>query len=135
MNCPKCKTQGVKNGIVGRNQRYKCKKCGYQYTKKEVWGKSLEVKFLALYLYLSGMSLRSIAKLLKISATAVLKWIKEFSNKFEYESPKTHIKAVEIDEMWHFVEKKKKSTGHLRLLIELTENYSLLNVAIEQSKP
>ena len=132
MNCPKCKAQGVRNGIVGENQRYKCKKCDYQYTKKELWGKSLEVKFLALYLYLSGMSLRSIAKLLKISATAVLKWIREFSNKFEHESPKTHVRAVEIDEMWHYVEKKKKNTGHLRLLIDLTENCSLSSVVIER---
>ena len=50
------------------------------------------------------------------------------------DTAKKAVKAVEIDEMWHFIQKKQKNTGHLRLLIEMTENYLLTNVAIEQSK-
>ena len=134
MNCPKCGGKGIKYGKVGDRQRYQCKFCNYQYTQQERKGKPLSIKFLALYLYLSGMSMRSIAKLINVSTTAVLKWMRNFSEKYPYETAKKAVKAVEIDEMWHFIQKKQKNTGRLRLLIEMTENYLLTNVAIEQSK-
>ena len=134
MNCPKCNGKGIKYGKIGGKQRYQCKYCGYQYTQIERKGKPLSIKFLALYLYLSGMSMRSIAKLIRVSTTAILKWIRDFSKKYPYETSKKAVKSVEIDEMWHYIQKKQKNTGHLKLLIEMTENYSLTNVVIEQSK-
>ena len=78
--------------------------------------------------------MRSIAKLINVSTTAVLKWMRDFSEKYPYETAKKAVKAVEIDEMWHFIQKKQKNTGRSRLLIEMTENYLLTNVVIEQSK-
>ena len=134
MNCPKCGAKGIKYGKVGEKQRYQCKHCKCQYTRPDKKGKPIQIKFLALYLYLSGMSMRSTAMLFNVTTTAVLKWIREFSEKYQYESPKKKVKAVEIDEMWHYIQKKQKNTGQLKLLIEMTVNYSLTNVVIEASK-
>lgn len=34
MHCPNCsKRKYIKNGFIGACQRYKCKKCGHNFTK------------------------------------------------------------------------------------------------------
>jgi len=54
-------------------------------------------------------SYRFIAKLFKVSPTAVQKWIK----KTAYDLPEPEVdpglKGVEFDEMWHFLDKKKET--------------------------
>lgn len=80
MHCPKCgKKDSVKAGFVKGTQRYKCKHCSCQYTRKTPKGRPAETKLLAAQLYLMGLPIRSIASLLKTQVSAVFRWVKEYS--------------------------------------------------------
>jgi len=83
ITCKKCGCkEGRKNGFVRGKQRYKCSHCGHNYTAgdaRTMKGKlPPQVRALIVLLYGSGKtSYRMIAKLLNISPTAVLYWIKK----------------------------------------------------------
>lgn len=109
--CPKCGAErAVKNGKVQGNQRFKCKNCNYQFTKMVLPGQHVEKKLEAVKLYCNGLSMRAIAKHLKISATSILNWVRSYA-KLSYEKPKpnseSHDIVIEIDEIWHFIKSKK----------------------------
>ena len=73
--CPRCSSGDfVKAGIVAEKQRYKCKKCNFYFTVSKR-GISLEKKRLAIHLYLEGISIRRISRILDVSDTAVRKWL------------------------------------------------------------
>lgn len=77
--CPKCASNNtVKNGQVFGWQRYKCKDCGYQFTKESPAGKPVSLKLLAHQLYLSGISMRDVASIIGVSAQSVSRWIKKW---------------------------------------------------------
>jgi transposase len=66
-------------------------------------------KVLAVLLYMHGLSLNAIAKLLKVSTPAVLKWVRKFARE-NYEKPKPGSAVViEVDEMWHYLQKKEQT--------------------------
>ena len=67
MNCPKCNSKArVRCGFVNSVQRYKCKECNCQYTRSSARGRPLAQKLLAVTLYMHGMSLNAIAKLMGV---------------------------------------------------------------------
>ena len=75
MKCVKCGSDKLcKNGINTGVQRYKCKNCGYNFTKGRT-SKPTSLKRLALQLYLEGLGFRSIGRVLKVSHVSVYKWI------------------------------------------------------------
>ena len=79
MHCWKCGSEAfVKNGFMAGSQRYKCKKCGFQFTRDTPHGKPMKDKILALVLYLSGLSMNVIGKILGVTAQSVMRWIKMF---------------------------------------------------------
>ena len=58
---------------------YKCKDCNYRYTvtkKSDV--KPIEVRRMALEMYLEGLGFRSIGRLLKTSHVTVYYWVKHW---------------------------------------------------------
>lgn len=130
MNCPKCTNHTIKNGFLHNRQRYKCKVCNYQFTKPHLHKKPLALKYLAIYLYLNRMTIRGIARTLNVSAPSVLKWIKEKAFELPESQESRYIPEVEVDEMWHYLESKKKNSGSSKRLIVLQENCSLLCVGI-----
>ena len=64
MDCPSCKGSiYVKAGKVRGLQRYKCKACGFYYTvEKKSDVKSVEVRRMALEMYLEGLGFRAIGR-------------------------------------------------------------------------
>ena len=87
MICRKCgSVQNVKNGKVKGVQRYKCKDCGFQFTKEIANGHSEEERNKAVALYLLGLSMRVIAKLFRVNVTTILYWVRNFAIK-NYEKP------------------------------------------------
>jgi hypothetical protein len=48
-----------------------------------------------------------IAKLFKVSAEAVLKWIKKYANAIDESATENKAEIVQIDQLWHFVNGKK----------------------------
>ena len=77
--CFKCGSkQIVKNGLVFGCQRYKCKNCGYQFTRNAPAGKPIHLKMLTHILYCSGFSMRHIAEIIGVTAQSVSRWIKKW---------------------------------------------------------
>jgi transposase-like protein len=100
MQCPRYKSASNKAGFIGKTQRPRCKKCGFQFTKnKPQWGFDPKIKQVARYLYLNKMSIRSIAKTVGASAPAVLSWIREKGKALVKSTEKRYIEAVEVDEI------------------------------------
>lgn len=129
--CPKCQSiEVVKNGKAQGKQRYKCKSCSLQFTRLTPRGRPAQEKAMAVTLYTLGLSIRAIARLIGVSPTAVLKWIKTFA-KTHYEKPAPgDAIIVELDEMWHYLGSKKTSYGSGKLIVEKLE--SLLTGNVEE---
>ena len=129
--CPKCQSREVvKNGKVQGKQRYKCKSCSLQFTRLTPRGRPAQEKAMAVTLYTLGLCIRAIARLIGVSPTAVLKWIKTFA-KTHYEKPAPgDAIIVELDEMWHYLGSKKTSYGSGKLIVEKLE--SLLTGNVEE---
>jgi len=146
MHCPKCwSSEYVKNGIHLGKQRYKCKSkgCHCNFTKSETWRIKFEIKIMALKLYLEWMWLRGIGRILWVSNVSVLNWIRMFwyialELQKEYTKDLKYISHLELDEMWHFVQKKLTNYGFgwvqkkekqelLHGLVELVEKVDDIN--------
>ena len=110
MFCTKCGSESVlKSGFVKGQQRYRCKACGRQFVPTRHHGKTQTQKQTAILLYINGLSLRTIARLIHVTATAILKWVKQYTL-LNYEKPKpqqTTSIVVELDEVWHYLKSKK----------------------------
>ena len=95
-----------------------------QFTRLTPRGRPAQEKAMAVTLYTLGLSIRAIARLIGVSPTAVLKWIKTFA-KTHYEKPAPgDAILVELDEMWHYIKSKKTSYGYGKPIVERLENSS-----------
>lgn len=62
MKCSRCGSENsVKNGFVNGCQRYKCKRCGCQFTRPDKRENHLKERQLVALLYASGLSMNKIA--------------------------------------------------------------------------
>ena len=123
MNCPKCGCQKqVKNGFIKGVQRFKCKDCACQYTRSEPRGRPVRDKLMAVTLYVHGMSLNTIGKLMNVSTPGVLDWVRRFSRKhFEKAEPTGEGPLLlELDEMWHYLKKKRTKLWIWKVLDSVT---------------
>ena len=108
--CPQCQSDRlVNNGSAAGKPKKPCQPCGYQFTRTTPRGKPLTTKINAVLLYLSGLSMNRIAFRLRVSAQAVLNWIRTFAQKYQ-EKPEPTGRSIilELDEMWHYVKKKRQ---------------------------
>ena len=81
--CPKCKSQHiVKSGLAKGKQRYKCLDCSYHFTVMKD-GKSIDPYYVikALQLYIEGVTLREIERILGVSHVSVMNWVRKFNVK------------------------------------------------------
>ena len=117
--CLKCgHEQAVKSGHARGKQRYKCKQCGYQYTRCTPKGRPFKDKVLAVVLFLSGLSMNATATIVGVSAKTVYMWIKEFYHKYaEMPEPAHDVKEMEIDEMCQYLSKKNSCSGFGKLYV------------------
>ena len=134
MFCVKCGSGSVcKSGFVKGAQRYKCRVCGRQFVPTRHRGKTLTEKLTAVLLYINGLSLRTIARLMHVSATAVLKWVRQYALG-NYEKPKpqsnTAVVVIELDEVWHCLKRKKISFGFGKHLVALPTGSLIGDVGI-----
>ena len=94
--CKKCGSiKVVKAGKIDGNQRYKCKDCGCQFQPNRRKGKAESTKRLAVLLYICGLSMRTIAKIVKADVHAVYRWIRKFAEE-NYEKPEPKSETVII---------------------------------------
>ena len=119
--CQRCGSESyIRSGKVRNKQRYECKKCNYVYVEKDnrvITSELLDA--IVVLLYSTGKaSYRFIAKLLDVSVTTVYYWIKRIAKSYPDNNIPKEASEIEIDEMWHFVHKKKENAGYLRHWIE-----------------
>ena len=96
----------------------------------------LRVKVTAVLLYLSGLSMNRTAKLLGVSTPSVMTWIEQFAEVYAQKpEPEGRAVVVELDEMWHFVKKRRTSSGSGRLGIVLQGEWLTGNAAVVTPPP
>ena len=114
MQCRNCGSGTlVKNGFMSGAQRYKCKHCGFQFTRETPHGKPLRAKRLALVLYLSGLSMRMIGTIVGVSTQSVMRWITLLYTKVAARdrSP-SQMEEIDADALVSCMTKKK---DHIRI--------------------
>ena len=117
MMCPKCKCEEYqKSGIVKGKQRYKCKKCGYNYrTEKYYKYYSDEEKKEALRYHNEGVGFRRIGRLLGMDPKSVINWVKKAANQIQdiiKDSKKPEsVETLELDEMCTILKKNPTNYG------------------------
>ncbi len=110
ITCPVCSSLNIKkNGINKQGkQRYRCKECGRQFILRYSYRAYLNsIRELIVPMCLNGSGIRDTARVLRISATTVMKVISQAARQLAPETLPERIADVELDEMWSFVQKKK----------------------------
>jgi transposase-like protein len=78
--CPKCQSDRViRHGSAAGKPKKPCKQCGDQCTRTTPRSKPLATTMNAVLWYLSGMSMNRIAFLPRVSAQAVLTWLRDLA--------------------------------------------------------
>jgi transposase-like protein len=115
MNTPICPHCGSSTAVRkwGHNragtQRYRCLACQCSFTPNpKEQGHGVAVHEQAVRLYLEGMSLRAIGRLLGVVHQSVANWVAAAARQLpERVSDATPAKTIEVDELYTFVEGKK----------------------------
>ena len=132
INCKKCGGNSYhKSGMMNEKQRYCCKLCGCYFTEGDARIKySDNDRLLALTLYRKGLSLRSVAEIIGTNNVTVLHWIRSIGSYIKEAALSQPVETsesldiIEIDEMWHYVQKNKENYG-FGLLTLVPKNASL----------
>ncbi|MCX7548926.1 helix-turn-helix domain-containing protein [Xanthomarina sp. F1114] len=128
--CPKCNDQEgiVKSGIVNNKQRYLCKRCAYHFTVRKV-GKKIDNYYIvkAIQLYLEGLSLREIERVLGVSHSTISNWIK----KYNIRKPDLNVydptyKIVTFEEMQAFLSNRDVYTDKGVIITELGSKFLVI---------
>src|ERR671917_1191946 len=111
--CPACDgTTLIRSGHACGRQRWRCKGCGRQFTRTTPRGMPAATKREAVGLYCAGLSLSATGRRLGVSAQSVMRWLRDHARDHcPKPEPAGRAVVVEIDEMWHFVEKRRASSG------------------------
>ena len=137
MECPKCTSSHVvKNGSVKGIRKHICRVCGFQFTRTTPRGKPLKTKILAVVMYMSGLSINRIGKLCGVSAQSVLNWIRIFAAEHaEKPKPEGQTVILELDELWHYLQKKDENSGFGQLWIAFPVDCWIGSSVIEMHGP
>ena len=66
----------------------------------------------AVGLYCAGLSLSAVGKRLGVSAQSVMRWVRDHARDHcPKPEPTGRATVVELDEVWHFVNKRRASSG------------------------
>ncbi|CAM3305680.1 InsA N-terminal domain-containing protein [Flavobacterium longum] len=127
--CPKCRNENiVKSGVVKGRQRYLCKRCQYHFSVNKL-GKKIDNYYVtkALQLYLEGMSLREIERILGVSHVTVSSWVKTYKVK-RPENADYHptYKIYNHAELVEYLADKSHMTGTGMIITELGDKFMLI---------
>ena len=111
--CPACSgTALIGSGHACGRQRWRCKGCGRRFTRATPRGKPAMMKAAAVEPHCAGLSLNAIGKRLSVSAQSVMRWVRDHAQRHcPKPEPAGRAAVVELDEAWHFVEKRPTSSG------------------------
>lgn len=136
MHCPKCRSVSrIKSGMARNKQRYKCQSCGCHYTQSSLHRISENKRARCIKLYLEGLGFRAIERLEGVSHVTVMKWVRKLGEAIEKQAHASveKISVMELDELWHFIGKKKTNAGSgLRMIVMEDASVPFGLVAVEQ---
>lgn len=137
IQCPRCgNNKTIKNGHANGNPKRKCKICFYQFTKDTLPGAPYNVRLTSVVLYVHGLSINAIARLLNYTPPAVLRWIKTFGRQHLFKpEPTSDAVILEIDEMCHYLKKSPIKSGYGRLIVEIPDSSSTGSLAAVMQIP
>lgn len=129
INCPKCKSENInKSGFVKGRQRFMCKDCNYFFSVMKD-GKNIDNYYVikALQLYIEGVSLREIERLIGVSHVSVMNWVKKFNLKAP-ENTDYHptYKVMRHDELVAFMSNRENTKNTGMIITELGDKYMLI---------
>ena len=105
--CPRCGSRRlIRFGIVAGKQRRRCRRCRYQFTRSDGHGTPEPTKRAAVSLYGYGLSFNTVAHLLGTTAQSVLRWVCGYVDRCCTKPPPGNAVVIELDEMWHFLQRK-----------------------------
>lgn len=132
--CTKCGHRDAKkNGMALGEQRWKCRSCGYQFTRVEPRGRPFWQKSLVAFLYSYGVSMHAIAKIFQVQPSTILKWVRSYSKHYE---PKIggNISLMELKDMQrHLGQKGKKKKATLCIAIDNETFRKNIGIAISNA--
>ena len=119
MICPKCSSHAIKkNGLVFGAQRYRCKRCGYQFIPDALHGRELTEKATALALCHLGVSQNKVAHVLKTTPTSVARWVSQIPTNLPFKfNQNNHVQEIEESTLCSYIK---------QLYIENKENFSIV---------
>ena len=127
--CPKCKENNlVKSGRAKGKQRYKCQNCNYYFSVMKE-GKSIDPYYVikALQLYLEGVTLREIERILGVSHVSVMNWIRKYNIKapenFDY---RPTYKVLTHPELVSFFASKESLKASGCVITELGDKFMVI---------
>ena len=111
--CAYCQStkQQIKSGLnASGSQRFRCRSCGRIYTPApSPNGYPDEVRRQAVKLYLEGMNLRRIGRILSVNHQSVTNWVNAYHASLPAaRAPVTKPQTLEMDELFTFVGSKKR---------------------------
>lgn len=114
--CPYCGQTApvVRAGLnnKGGNQRHRCQRCRKYFTHQH-WPKGHDpyLREQAMRMYLEGVSLRGIGRILGVHHQSVANWVKQAAEALpEQVTDTTPTKTVEVDELFTYVGKKRSAS-------------------------
>ena len=112
MQCPPCAhPDSIRYGTSRGVQRYRCQACRriFQTLRR---GKDPALKQQACQLYLEGMGMRAIGRVLGIHHKTVSRWLVQAAQAIPARPPETEACSfIEIDELCTFIAKKNLNVG------------------------
>ena len=133
MNCPRCKRgDAVKNGKAKGNQRYKCKGCGFQFTRQTTRGRPPWQRALAVFLYCRGVSISDIARMFSVAPSTIFKWIRKFGSERTPLPEATADGTIFLDanEITKYLKKQGESCESGKIFVVIPEDVSSDNVVV-----
>jgi transposase-like protein len=103
--------QQIKSGLnASGSQRFRCRSCDRIYTPEpSPNGYPDEVRLQAVKLYLEGMNLRRIGRILSVNHQSVTNWVNAYHASLpEARAPVSKPETLEMDELFTFVGSKKR---------------------------
>lgn len=110
ITCPACSSLSIKKNGTNKQtkQRYRCNGCGKQFILGYTYRAYLKpIRELIVPMCLNGSGIRDTARVLRVSATTLIKLIRQQAEELPPEKLPNRVADVELDEMWSFVQKKK----------------------------
>ena len=103
--------QQIKSGLnASGSQRFRCRSCDRIYTPEpSPNGYPDEVRAQAVRLYLEGMNLRRIGRILSVNHQSVTNWVNAYHDSLPAaRAPVARPETLEMDELFTFVGSKKR---------------------------